>query len=212
MSTWVSLADMVPDLAMALTDLSQVTGVDICFAQRRSEDEEDEDEDDDNGQGDRNGGVQDYDKKRWNLNLPFRDDRSNDRLRPETFDVINSRFLADGIDASRWQGYIGDLRRLLKKGGWVQMAEIIPHIQSENGRLSDESFLNTWWLSYSRNLEQMGKNVRVGRELEPMLAREGFEQIRSQVYNLPVGTWHRSEYQRSESFICTSLTGLQINS
>ena len=178
----------VLDVAV-LTTVAKATAVDICFDQRTPSDDDD-DEDDDG----RDGGVQEYGKKRWNLNQAFRTDRSEDRLRPETFDVIHSRFLADGIDASRWQAYVADLRQLLKKGGWVQMIEMIPHIQSENGRLGDDSYLNTWWLSYSRVLTQMGRNVRIGRDLERMLAHEGFERVGSRSYNIPIGTWDRSTW------------------
>lgn len=91
------------------------------------------------------------------------------------------------------------------------MVEMIPHVQSENGRLSDESHLNTWWTSYSRILTQMGKNVRIGRDLERMLSREGFDQVQGRVYNLPIGTlrpmldgcqhqlWHQNA---TASFVC----------
>lgn len=161
----------------------------MCLGQRRADDADDE-TDGDNGSGD--GGVQEYDKKRWNLNLPFQLDRSEDRLRPEMFDVVHSRFLADGIDTTRWQAYIADIRRLLRRRGWIQMVELIPHFQSGNGRLRDDSHLTTWWMLYSQALTQTGKNVRIARELERLLAREGFDNIRATPYDLPVGTWHPS--------------------
>lgn len=74
------------------------------------------------------------------------------------------------------------------------MVELIPFIQSENGRLRDDSFLTTWWTSYSRMVDHMGKNVRVGRELKRMLEDEGFSPIRDSVYSVPIGTWGRSPY------------------
>lgn len=74
------------------------------------------------------------------------------------------------------------------------MMELIPHVQSDNGRLSDDSFLATWWTSYSRVLTSMlGKNVRVGRELERMLTREGFDMVHGRVFDLPIGRWKRSK-------------------
>lgn len=178
-------------------EYGKITAVDICFG--RKVNHHDNEELEVYGGDDR--GVQQYSKKRWNLNMPFRSDRSEDRLRPETFDLINSRFLVDGIDASRWQSYIRDLRQVLKKGAWAQMVEIIPHVQSNNGRLSDDSNLTTWWLSYSRILSQMGKNVRIPRELERLLADEGFLPVRCQTYDLPVGTWHRSSSFRMVTWI-----------
>lgn len=167
--------------------LFQVTAVDICFVQGLCDRHGDPRQ-----QHERDDGVPKYARKHWDLNVAFGDDRSRDRWMPETFDAVHSRFLADGIDASRWQAYVGDLRKLLKKGGWIQLTELLPHVQSDNGRLSDGSYLNTWWLMYSRALTSMGKNARVARQLERMLANEGFDPIGSTVYNLPIGSWHHS--------------------
>lgn len=75
------------------------------------------------------------------------------------------------------------------------MVELIPHIQSENGRLSDDSYLNTWWYSYSNVMTQLGKNVRIGRELVRMLDEEGFAPVRGNTYNVPIGTWGSSVYR-----------------
>jgi len=170
-----------------MADTSQATGIDICLGQKSSDEGDDEDDDSEGS----SHGVQEYVKKRWNVNFPFQDDRSADHLRPETFDVIHSRMLAEGINASRWPAYVRDLRRLLNRGGWVQMCEILPHIQSSNGRLSDNSCLTRWWTTYARCLTHMGKNVRVGRELDRLLRDEGFEQVTSRSYDLPIGEWRQ---------------------
>jgi len=37
----------------------------------------------------------------------------------------------------------------------------------------------------------MGKNVRVGRELDRLLRDEGFEQVTSRSYDLPIGEWRQ---------------------
>ena len=39
------------------------------------------------------------------------------------FDFIHSRMLNGGIKAEQWDGYVEDIFRILKPGGWVQMAE-----------------------------------------------------------------------------------------
>lgn len=99
-------------------------------------------------QDDSDNGEDEVQKKRWNLNHAFRTDPREDMLRPETFDMIHSRCVAGGISSTRWREYVADIRRLLRKGGWLQMKECIPHIQSENGRTSQDSQLTTCWLSY----------------------------------------------------------------
>ncbi len=53
------------------------------------------------------------------------------------FDLVNSRLVAGGINSERWTGYIRDILRCLRPGGWVQMVEIDFNAQSDNGALAD---------------------------------------------------------------------------
>lgn len=133
--------------------------------------------------------MQEYETKRWNLNAPFRSDPSADRLRPETFDLINSRFLAAGLDAPRWASYIRELRTMLKPGGWLQMVELAFPFVSSSGLLTDESALSRWWRWYETAGRQPSRNFRIGRELGPRLTQEGFARVSSQTHILPVGDW-----------------------
>lgn len=134
-------------------------------------------------------------QKRWNLNLPLQSAPGQYILKPEKFDVVHSWFVAEGIDDDRWTTYVRDLHCVTKKGGWVQMVELSPHVQSDNGRLSDDSLLTTWWLMYSQALTQMGKNVRIGRNLKRMLAEGGFDRVQECVYAIPIGDWKISTRQ-----------------
>ena len=160
-----------------------MTGIDI-FLGSGNEDDDDDDDEDGNVEG-----VQEFVKKRWNLNARFRDDRSTDRLRPDTFDLVNSRLLAEGINASRWPSYVRDLKHMLKEGGWLQMVELQFHCQSSAGLLRDESYLTRWWQWYASTLERMGKNPRIGRDLPRILAAEGFENVGVRSLMLPIGDW-----------------------
>ncbi|KAK0333797.1 hypothetical protein LTR94_019336 [Friedmanniomyces endolithicus] len=120
----------------------KVAGVDIYLGSR--DDDEDDDGDDDDEEED--DGLQEFEKKRWNLNAPFRTDTSTSRLRREQFDLINSRFLAEGINTNRWRSYIRELKELLKPGGWLQMVELELVFQSDNGRLAPNASepLHVW--------------------------------------------------------------------
>ncbi|KAI4840805.1 hypothetical protein E4T44_07900 [Aureobasidium sp. EXF-8845] len=100
-------------------------------------------------------------KKRWNLNEPFRYDQ--DELTRDKYDLVNSRFLTDCINAGRWGSYVQDLHDRLRGGGspgWLQMLEAQFHIQSRSGR----------------SLEHMGNAGFVNIAIEPK--------------QLPVGEWH----------------------
>lgn len=163
---------------------AEVIGIDVFTGQGNSDDGEDEDEEDEE---DADGGIDTFIKKRWNLNIPFRQDTSSDRLRPETFDLINSRMLADGINANRWETYIRELYVLLKPNGWLQMVEFHAIFQSDSGR--DAPFLSRWWDWYSQKMLQMGKNPRIGSQLKPLMVNAGFADVQYHVSRLPIGNW-----------------------
>ena len=197
-----------------LTPPYQVTGVDIHFGRAVDEDDDDDgyDDGDDDDESD-NEGIQEYVKKRWNLNARFRDDQSDNQLRPESFELINSRLLADGINSIRWQSYIRELKYMLKPGGWLQMVEIEPLIQSSTGRLDDNSHLTRWWQWYSSMMHRMDKNPRIGRELRQRMETEGFSHVQSGSIDLAIGSW-RSGASASSSYsdLTCSLTVLKARS
>lgn len=168
-----------------------MTGVDVYFGRAVDENDDDDDNDNDDGDEDDNGQspVQEYVKKRWNLNARFRDDRSSEPLRPESFDLINSRLLAEGINASRWSSYVRELKYMLKYGGWLQMVELEPLIQSSAGLLNENSHLRRWWQWYSNTMQHMGKNPRIGRDLRQHLQAEGFTHLHGGSIDLPIGPW-----------------------
>lgn len=175
-----------------------VTGVDM-FLGRGNEDDDEEDEEDDDG----TGGVQEFERKRWNLNASFRDDRSDTRLQPGSFDLINSRLLIGGINGNRWATYVADLKRLLKPGGWLQMVEQYPSIQSDNGMAVP--YLQRWWQLYSAALVQMNKNPHIARGLRNLMESQGFENIRERRERLPIGNWDSSKFRAADQLVCPPL-------
>lgn len=171
---------------------AKVTGVDLFFGQGLYEDDEDEEESQDTG-------VQEYRKYRWNLNAPFADDRRHAEgagIRPESFELVNSRFLADGIDARRWRGYVDDLRKLLKPGtGWLQMIELEFFFQSDSGMLQYDNTepLYLWQQWYHSELQRRGKDPQVGRRLRTLMTDAGFHDVRYWPMRLQIGRWNQSQ-------------------
>lgn len=111
----------------ALTEISlQVIGIDIFTGQGNNGDDDNDSPEDSDSEEE---GIEEYIKTRFNMNAPFREERTG-VLRPEKFHLINSRLLADGINASRWATYVKDLKAVLCPGGWLQMVEIHPLFQS----------------------------------------------------------------------------------
>ncbi|KAK5163207.1 uncharacterized protein LTR77_010793 [Saxophila tyrrhenica] len=160
------------------------TGIDIYLG-RAVDDDEDPEEDEDQPDA-----VQEWERKRWNLNARFSEDPRRHGLGPESFHLINSRLLAEGINASRWPSYVHDLCLMLKRGnGWLQMIEIEPRVQSWNGRLRMDSCLTRWWEWYVSTMTTMRKNPRIGQELRRLLEHEGLADVRGQPIDLPIGDW-----------------------
>lgn len=184
--------------------MPKVTGVDIYTGSGTQEDDEEEDDDDEEDTA-----VQEFEKKRWNLNAPFREDTSRSRLRPETFDLINSQMLANGINASRWPGYVQELKQLLKPGGWLQMVELHLLFQSDSGRTDEMPSLQRWNAWYVRSMETMNKNPRVGPYLRSYIDHERFEEVRAVNFRMPVGDWSPGEVTCSVFFVLR-LTSHQI--
>ena len=120
----------------------------------------------------------------------------NDRLRdPEVFqsrayDLIHSRFVSQGIKSNRWTSYIHDMRLLLRPGGWVQIVEYYPLIQSDSGRLTDQAALRRWWQSYEASMRRLNRDPRIGRRLRDLLTQDGFRDVVVEVQHLPIGGWH----------------------
>lgn len=141
----------------------QCVGVDIYTGRGNSEEDSDDEDDEEDG-------IVQFEKKRWNLNASFRTSRDED-LRPETFHLINSRVLTDGINANRWPDYVKELKSLLKPGGWLQMVEVHCLFQSDNGQ--DRPFLERWWQYYQDTMTRMGKNPRVAMLLGDLMRNAG---------------------------------------
>ena len=106
------------------------------------------------------------------------------------YDLIHSRLLGPGIDKSRWPGYVRDLLRLLKRGGWVQLVEFYYIFQSDSGRLQDNSYLHHWGQYFRQTMDQhLRKDPRVGRELGTLLRTAGFVDVQERTYRMPIGGW-----------------------
>ncbi|GIZ43200.1 hypothetical protein CKM354_000643500 [Cercospora kikuchii] len=166
---------------------ADVTGIDIFTGQGNS----DEDDDDDDEEED--AGIESFIRRRWNLNASFREDTSHDHLKPETFDLINSRLLSDGINADRWPSYVRELYVLLKPDGWLQMVEGQALFQSDSGR--DAPFLSRWWEWYREKMIQMRKNPRIASQLGTLMTNAGFKDVHYHVARLPLGNWDPAKAQ-----------------
>lgn len=119
----------------------------------------------------------------WDLNQPL-----TPTYKPNEYDLIHSRLVAPGIKRDRWRGYIRDIVRLLKRGGWVQMAEFYYIIQSDSGMLTDDHALMQWSNGYRYTMER-DRDPRVGRHLGQLMRAAGLVDVQEVTYRMPIGGW-----------------------
>jgi hypothetical protein len=110
------------------------------------------------------------------------------------FDLIHSRCVAPGINIDRWQPYINDLALLLRRGGYLQCAELYYNIQSDSGRLTDEHSTYHWYQKYQTGAAQLNRDPRVGRKLRDMFNNAGLVDVRQRFFRIPIGDWQAGEH------------------
>src|ERR1700712_5027166 len=123
----------------------------------------------------------------WNLNDPLRP-----TYRSNYYDLIHSRCVGPGINKDRWRGYIADIVRLLRRGGWVQCAEFYYNIQSDSGRLTESHALYRWGQGYRAAMER-DRDPRIGRTLSDKMRQAGLSDVSSRTFHIPIGDWPTGE-------------------
>jgi SAM-dependent methyltransferase len=161
----VPCADVSGRRHLKVANTIQIFGIDIYDRQR--------------------AGVQEFQKLRGNLNAPL-------GLAPSTFDLINHRFLVDGINTPRWDSLLPEYRELLKPGGWLQMVEVQWTFQSQSN--VELPALKIWSDTYFEALHIMQKNPLVARDLERRVRFAGFERFQTKKHQISIGEWRRGTY------------------
>jgi hypothetical protein len=122
----------------------------------------------------------------YNLNIPLRDPEI---FQNNKFDLIHSRFVLPGIRRRRWATYVRDLKPLLRRGGWIQIMEYKPIVQSSNGRLTDQSAVRRWWQEYKTAMERMDRDPGIGPRLGQLLNDNRYRDVAVDVVQLHIGDW-----------------------
>jgi SAM-dependent methyltransferase len=130
-------------------------------------------------------GVQEFQKVQGNLNAPL-------GLAESTFDLINHRFLVDGINDPRWDSLIPEYLQLLKPGGWLQMVEVQWTFQSQSN--VELPALKVWSDTYFEALGIMEKKPLIARDLERRVRFAGFERFQIDVHQIAIGEWRPGTY------------------
>jgi hypothetical protein len=123
----------------------------------------------------------------WNLNDPL-----IPTYKTNHYDLIHSRCVGPGIKKDRWRSYVRELARLLKRDGWLQLAEYYYIIQSDSGRLTDDHALQQWGQAYRGAMER-DRDPRIGRSLVDKMRSAGLHDVHSRTIHVPIGDWPTGE-------------------
>jgi hypothetical protein len=140
----------------------------------------------------------------YNLNDKLNDP---DVFQLRAYDLIHSRFVAPGIKRNRWASYIRDMRILLRPGGWVQVAEYLLHIQSNSGRLTDQSAVYRWWQGYATSMTDLHRDPRIGPRLKEVVEAAGLRDVHVYYMRLRIGDWDPGAYH---DCVACSLEAVEI--
>ncbi|QUC17286.1 uncharacterized protein UV8b_01527 [Ustilaginoidea virens] len=130
-----------------------------------------------------------------NLDLQIDDLNARFTFPSAHFDMVHSQMVSGGIGINRWRGYMQDIFRVLRPGGWCQMVEVYLNAQSDNGTLTREHALSKWSSHYLSALHPF-KNPRAALQLTQLMEGAGFAEVESRLLTLPMCPWSSEARER----------------
>ena len=99
-----------------------------------------------------------------------------------SFDFVHQRLLITAIPRDRWPAVIGELTRVTRPGGWVELAECG---QAQDG---GPGYMGLWqsWIDF---LAKRNVDFTIGKHTGQMLTNGGLVNVRQRALNFPMGDW-----------------------
>lgn len=96
--------------------------------------------------------------------------------------------------------------RNIRPGGWIELHEIIPEVQSDDGTATMSHPLNQLYTllrgSYS---QRFGWDLDTPRRIEQMLESAGFVNVQTRHNHVPLGRWGKDQRSREMGMFCQSV-------
>lgn len=118
----------------------------------------------------------------------------------KTFDFVHQRLLRAGIPFLSWPAVVGELVRVTRSGGWIELLEVA-HNPTREGPATSQLFGYLSRLAASRGLNP---DDRVVLHLERLLAAAGLTDVGARRFEVPVGEWGG----RPGSFLASDLRAM----
>ncbi|CAK7565559.1 MAG: hypothetical protein SEPTF4163_003476 [Sporothrix epigloea] len=84
----------------------------------------------------------------------------------------------------------------LKPGGWVEMQELHGEVMCDDNTMPEDDPLDYVYQLASKAFLKFGMNVKIARDLEPILRSAGFVNIHCVAKKVPIGVWARDKTLR----------------
>jgi ubiquinone/menaquinone biosynthesis C-methylase UbiE len=119
-----------------------------------------------------------------------------------SFDFVHQRLLVGAIPAVRWPEVIGELARVTRPGGWVELVEAAP---TPNVGPALQALWN--WLVVA--CDRRGLDAQVGPKIGDMLKAAGLQSVSYQEVDLPIGRYGGRLGTLSETNLISFLTSVR---
>ena len=113
------------------------------------------------------------------------------RLRFGEVDYVYQRLLICGM--TNWPGYIKQMTRLLRPGGYVEVHDYAYLWYKESSKPNEDDRLISgdwkWMEAMRRGATQLGLDLDVGKNVQQYMTDAGLTHIETVKYKVPFGTW-----------------------
>ncbi|TQB73934.1 hypothetical protein MPDQ_005413 [Monascus purpureus] len=126
-------------------------------------------------------------------NVQFEIEDANDEwtYAPNSFDFIHARTLAGSI--FDWNKFLRSCYRHAKPGGHVEIAEGRANFWCDDGTLPEDSYTAKWLAEFNRIERELNLNFDVFPSLSSHLHQQGFTDIQTKEFIVPVGPWPKDK-------------------
>ena len=119
--------------------------------------------------------------------------KEDSRLSADSVDYAFSRLLIHGM--TDWQGYLNDVAKILKPGGWAEMQEYDQDWYL-NGQFCNERW--PWLQACAEYTEANGHDWHCGSNIKKYMEIAGLVNVQQKVYRMPYGTWMAKDRPETE--------------
>lgn len=98
------------------------------------------------------------------------------------FDYIHARNLGGAV--ADWKQFHQEAFNSLKPGGWLEMQEFNGHFSSDDGTLTDDSWVAKWTVEMDRGSTIFGKNYNAAPLQKQLMIDAGYINIEQQTHKV----------------------------